>query len=295
MHSDIDEVLDTFGGVVARRRLLSVVSRHQIDHEVRRGDLAIPFPRALCRPWDVDLVRDRAALTSVGPPAALSHLTALRRWDLLDGNLDAVHISVPATRAPRPRRGLVVHRVVVMPPLTRTQGLPTVHPADAVVTSWPLLPPRVRRSPAITAVRRGLITTDHLRSALRANPRLPGRREFSSLIELLEAGCESELEIWGLLGVFDLPGLRHGVRQLWVRTPAGPFRVDLGFEEERVAIELDGYRFHSTREQRERDMRRDAALASIDWLTLRYSHQRLHDDVAGCRADTLRVLAARRR
>jgi very-short-patch-repair endonuclease len=42
-------------------------------------------------------------------------------------------------------------------------------------------------------------------------------------------------------------------------------------------------------------MLRDAALASIGWLTLRFSHDRLHDDRAGCVRDALAVLAARRR
>jgi very-short-patch-repair endonuclease len=60
-----------------------------------------------------------------------------------------------------------------------------------------------------------------------------------------------------------------------------------------VAVELDGERYHSTPEQREHDRRRDVALASIDWVTLRYSHARLHGDVAGCRRDTLRTLAVR--
>jgi very-short-patch-repair endonuclease len=57
---------------------------------------------------------------------------------------------------------------------------------------------------------------------------------------------------------------------------------------------LDGYRFHSGRVQRERDMQRDAALAAAGWLTLRFSHARLHSDVEGCRRDTLAALAARR-
>ena len=111
---------------------------------------------------------------------------------------------------------------------------------------------------------------------------------------MLDEGCESELEIWGYLGVFDVPGLRHGKRQLWVSTPAGRFRVDIGYEDERVAVELDGARFHADRDQRERDTRRDAAFAAIDWLTLRFTHDRLHADIPGCRRDTLATLSARR-
>lgn len=295
MLHEIDAVLRRVGGVASRRRLLTVVTRHQLDYEIRTGRLVAPFARALCRPWDADFLRERAALVSVGPPAALSHTTALRQWSVLDRAADTgVHISVPASRSLRPQPGLVLHRVLRMPPTFRVTGLPTVSLAAALIGSWPLLPRRERREPAITAVRRRLIKADEIIAEVGATTRLADRAEFRDLLRLLDEGCESELEIWGYLGVFDIHGLRHGRRQLWVATPAGRFRVDIGYEDERVAVELDGSRFHGGREQRERDTRRDAAFAAIDWLTLRFTHERLHADVPGCRRDTLMTLAARR-
>jgi very-short-patch-repair endonuclease len=273
-----------------------VVSRSQLDYEIRTGRLAVPFRRALCRPWDADFLRERAALVSIGPPAALSHTTALRQRRLLDASIDElVHVSVPADRSPRPQPGLQVHRLGRMPPIRRVDGLPTTALPDALVTAWPLLRREERRGPLIQAVRQRLVRADELEATLAATSRVADRAELQELITLLATGCESELEIWGYLGVFDIPGLRHGRRQLWVSTPEGRYRVDIGYEEERVAVELDGAQFHASREQRERDMRRDAAFAAIDWVTLRFSHRRLHADVPGCRRDTLATLAARRR
>ncbi len=296
MRTAIDDVLRRGGGVATRARLLTVVSRSEFDDEVRRGRLVSPSPRAYCRPWEADepQIRERAALTSVGAPAALSHLTAVRRWDLAP-RPPQVHLSVPISRRARPRPHTLVHRVGALPQVVRLHGLPTVAPAPGIITSWPMLPAAERRGPAITAVRQRLVTPDQLRTEVAAHPRLAGRAELSELIGLLSDGCESELEIWGCLGVFDVPGLRHGRRQHWVSTPRGSYRFDLAYVEERVAIEMDGDRYHSSREQRERDRRRDAACASIDWLTLRFSWQRLHFDVAGCRTDTLAALSARRR
>jgi very-short-patch-repair endonuclease len=227
----------------------------------------------------------------------LSHLSALRLWHVLDPGAapdDDVHVSVPARRCPG-QPGLRVHRVAALPPSGLTGALRLVTPAEAVVTSWPLLPLRERRAAAIAAVRQRRAKPQQLRDRIAAHPRLAGRRELNDLVTLLASGCESELEIWGLLGVFDVPGLRHGKRQLTVRTPAGKFRVDLGYEVERVAFELDGRRYHTGRADRERDLRRDAALASINWLTVRFSWERMHDDVPGCRRDALAVLAARQR
>jgi very-short-patch-repair endonuclease len=169
-----------------------------------------------------------------------------------------------------------------------------VEPAAAIVRSWPLLEPSERRSPAIEAVRRGLVGPDRLAEVCNRAVGMRGRNQLGRLIALLASGCESELEIWGLLSVFDVPGLGHGVRQRVVRAGRRTYRLDLAYEAERVAVEMDGERWHSDREQRESDRRRDAALAAAGWLTLRFSWQRLHFDVAGCRRDTLATLAERR-
>jgi very-short-patch-repair endonuclease len=298
MRPEIDVVLAARGGAASRADLFTVVTRNQLDDEVARGHLVAVFPRAYCRPWDLDdpAVLEAAAVHSVGAPVVLSHVNALRRWSLPTPPQRVVHVTVPADRHPMGRRpGLFVHRTRVRLRARTVDGLLTVAPAVAVVRSWPMLTGPEQRGPAIAAVRDRLVGVDDLRAAASAAPGLSGRKRLFELIDLLAAGCESELEIWGHLGVFDVPGLRHGKRQLWVSTAAGPYRADIGYEEERVAVELDGHRFHGGQAQRERDMRRDAALAAMGWLTLRFSHQRLHDDVDGCRRDTLAALAARRR
>ena len=298
MRFAIDSILDTRGGAATRSDLLGVISRNQLDDEVARGHLIAIFPRVYCRPWDVDepAVRDRAALASVGSPVALSHLSALRYFDLpAPPEDDTVHCTVPVGRHPwADQRDLAVHRTRVATRVRRIDGLVVVDPAVAVVRSWPMLPLRDRRDPAIHAVRSGLLGTADLREAAGRTTGMRGRRQLLTLIEQLEAGCESELELWGLTHVFDVPGLRHGVRQFELPTPAAHYRLDLAYLDEQVAVELDGARWHSTRAARERDMRRDAALAATGWVTLRFSFDRLHDDVAGCRRDTLAVLAGRR-
>lgn len=297
MRSEIDDLLERRGGVAARADLLTVVRREQLDDEIRRRHLVAPFPRAYCRPWDVEHppVRERAALVSVGQPAALSHLTALRRWKLPQPATDAIHLTVPIGRHPVGRHpGLIVHRTRVPTRVRNIDGLSVVEPAIAVVRSWPILDGPDQRAPAIAAVRTRLVTPAELHAAAGRALGMPGRASLTKLVALLDIGCESELELWGYVGVFDHPGLRHAVRQKVVQVRGRFYRLDVAFEDERVAVELDGYRYHSTRGQREQDMSRDAALASIDWLTLRFSHERLHKDAVGCQRDTLAALAARR-
>lgn len=300
MRDDVDLVLNRCGRAAARSTFLrNGVSSHAVDNEVKAGHLVRLATDVYCRPWDADdtELRERATLLALGRATALSHVTGLRRWDLLDGirTDDRVHVTVPARRAPRSSERLAVHRVSRFPNVVRLRGLVTVDAATAAVTSWPLLAADDRRAPLIGAVRRRLTTPAQLHRTLAVQPRIRGRAELARLISLLEAGCESELEIWGHDAVFDSPGLRHGRAQHWVTADGKRFRLDLAYVEERVAVEMDGRRFHSGVEQREHDMRRDALLAAAGWVVLRFSHHRLHHDVSGCRRDTLGALAARQR
>jgi very-short-patch-repair endonuclease len=296
MRTVVDGVLDRLGGAASRAELRCVLSRNALDDEVARGRLVAVFPRAYCRPWDVDHppVRERAAIASVGGPVALSHLSGLTRYELPAPIPDDVHVTTHMGRHPIGRTpGLVVHRTRVPTPFRKVAGLPTVVPAIAVVRSWPMVDGPDKRAAAIAAVRRRLVTPSELGAAAERALGMRGRRQLRELISLLDAGCESELEIWGHLHVFRVPGLAHGERQKWVTVRGRRYRLDLAYEQERVAVEMDGDRYHSTSAQRENDRRRDSALAAAGWLTLRFSHERLHLDVAGCRRETLATLAAR--
>jgi very-short-patch-repair endonuclease len=222
-------------------------------------------------------------------------LSALRRRSLPVPAAAMVHVIVPGGRHPVGRvPELCVHRTRLPTPVSTVNGVRTVAPAHAIVQSWPLVPGSDQRAAAIEAVRTGIVTVDELRVATDQASRLSGRARLITLIDALGAGCESELELWGYLEVFDGPGLRHAVRQRLVHVGGRTYRLDLAYEDERVAVELDGRAYHSSAQQRERDMRRDAALSAAGWVTLRFSHQRLHHDLAGCRRDTLATLAARR-
>lgn len=297
MHAAMDRLLVRAGGVASHARLVSVSSRNEVDHEIRTGRLVRVHPDAYCRPWDADLepIRHRAALISVGLPVALSHLTALTRWGLPVIAGGPVHVVVPTRRRLALRPDIVVHRVTRFPPVRKLDGLPTVSAAAAIVQSWQLLGPVAGRAPMIEACRERVATTHDIRVELDRANRLRARRSARDLLQLIESGCESELEIWGLLHVFDAPGLRGAVRQKTLRVGGRRYRIDIAYESERVAVELDGFRSHGTRAQRERDARRDAALASIGWITLRFSYDRLTNDPGGCRRDVLATLATRRR
>jgi very-short-patch-repair endonuclease len=50
-----------------------------------------------------------------------------------------------------------------------------------------------------------------------------------------------------------------------------PADVDFAWPEAKLAVEVDGYRWHSGRQQWQNDMQRQNALAEVGWLVLRFS------------------------
>lgn len=298
MRSELDQVLARHNGVASRSVLVARVGRAAFDHEVRRGELTAVFPRVYTRPWlvDDDRIQQIAAIRSCGTQSLLSHSTALTRFGLattIPGQL--IHVISNAPRHPRgvPNR-LAVHRTRSALVASIATGLPTVGLAEALVQSWPLLSETEQRAPMIKASRQRLVSTAEVSATLDAYPKLAGRAKLVQLLRLLDAGCESELELWGYRAVFNRAEFGHGRWQLPISTRHGRFRVDLGFEAEKLAVELDGRAHHAAPGQWERDIRRDLALATVGWQTVRLSHARLTRDVPGCRRDIAAVLGSRR-
>jgi len=94
--------------------------------------------------------------------------------------------------------------------------------------------------------------------------------------------------------VFRGPGLPRLVQQHPVRLPSATVHLDAAVPELGIAIELDGAALHGSAADRERDTRRDVALAALGWVVLRFSYHRLTTDPEGCRQELLQVCAARR-
>lgn len=289
------------GGIITRRCALHVVQHHVLDRAVSGGAITRVFPQVfvLSDLVNDDEVLDRAALAYV-PGAALSHTSALRVWsvghDPIDGRR---HVTTGPRAQLRATSGLIVHRQrdvrCTQPQFMVRRGVHVTAIEAAIVASWTLVVPTERRKPAITAVSAGITTGDRLLRALSSARKPAGAAEMRPLFELLALGCRSELELWGHNEVFGHPSLSDAVLQHAVPTAAGMFVLDRAYLEEMVGVELDGAAWHGSASQRERDVRRDAALAAAGWLIVRFTHSRLRRDPAGCREELRRILISRRR
>lgn len=286
-------------GVIRRADLAGRVDRHTLTRWLAQERLVQPHPGVLALPERFEEWRTRAIAGVLATRGVLSHRTALAAWRLAPKE-GVVHASVPVGRhAPR-SAGLVVHRVQRLD-ADRVGGLPVTELPRSLVDTWALaFGPRggtrsveLARGAVITALRNLQVRPDQLRAQMAARPALSCARELAGLISLVEQGCHSELEIWGLLKVLKGPGMPRFVQQHPVVLAFGVVHLDVAIPELKVAVELDGAAFHGSQEARERDIRRDAALAARGWVVLRFSYRRLVTEPAACRREILQVCAAR--
>ncbi|MCV2489578.1 DUF559 domain-containing protein [Geodermatophilus sp. YIM 151500] len=294
----IGEILQEGGGLATRQQLLARIPKAVLDRHTRRNlvrvlphvyrwrDTAVDEPTFL-----------RAALLHVGPRSALSHTTALCMWGLW--RLERpVHLVVDQAVRRAGSPDVVVHRRLDFTPEApqslERRGLPVTDLPRTLIDSWPLLPADERRPLLLETARRGLVIAPRLRSALDERSNIAGHRLLAQAIDLIEDGCQSELEAVGILDVFRHPSLPRGVGQHRVIAGGVVFRLDRAWPEVKLAVELDGARHHTSPEDRRRDLARDAALAAAGWVVLRFTYADVRRDPAKVRARVLAVYRTRK-
>jgi hypothetical protein len=292
-------------GVSSRIDLTLASSTSSVARWTASGDLLHVHPGVVMLPGLAEdpLARARAAaLWAKGP---LSHRSALALWDVVPLTGGLLHVTVPADRYPRRTTGVVVHRTTVHLPTTRIRGIPVTTLGRSLIDTWDWAHRSrkgrrnggepIARQAVIECVRNRRIGIGAVRAESAALRVHAGKGELTTLLDLVEQGCESELEIWGATHV--LPGpptVPSPMQQHSVRLESGRWvRLDAAYPDALVAVELDGAAFHGSREARERDLRRDSALAALGWVVLRFSYARLIADPEGCRREIEAVVLAR--
>ena len=231
--------------------------------------------------------------------AVASHGTALALWGLAPATAGPVHVSVETGRSGRGSAGVRLHRSKdLFDAVRRVDGLPVTCVERTIVDCWGRPGERGRpavRAAAIDAVRRRMCSPRNLLWELERRPQLPARAALAELLQLLADGCRSELEIWGCLNVLRGPGMPAFVLQRPVVVRGETFILDAACETSMLAVEMDGAAWHGSRQQRERDIRRDALVATAGWQTLRFSFARITQAPDACKRDIRSTHEARMR
>lgn len=205
-----------------------------------------------------------------------------------------IEVVVPATRrmSGRPHWARV-RRLSYRPPTVLVDGWHAVEPAVAWCHAFSEMAGDARASALCALVAADRLTLELVARSAHELPGLRGRRRMLSVIASVAAGSESYLEVHAMEEVFVGRPFRGLLRQHIVTTAGGRYRLDMYDASSMTAIEVDGATYHAGAKQWQRDVRRDADLAAVGILTLRFSYSDLTERPQWCRSTALDVLRLR--
>lgn len=242
------------------------LSRQSVNRRVRSGDWrqcsrGVFFVED--RPF-TDAARIRAAVWAFGGHAVASGLAAAWWHGLTRFAPDEVEVTMPRNASGRKRKGVRLRRRDLAPgDVTETRGLR--------VTALPLT--------AIEAAVRGRGNSGVMDRALQRDTTLPqlwaahlrnkGRHGSPAARIRLQAAADgthshAERKLTHLLRAAGITGWSSNVR-------IGGYVVDVAFRVARVAIEVDGWAFHSDQDAFQNDRQRQNRIALLGWQVLRFT------------------------
>lgn len=263
--------------------LLRHYSRAQLRHALGCGHLIRVLPGIVAASLHASSFAVRSQAIVMWSDAPLSEVAALFAWGLIDTPPAALTTTTACTRNPRPRPGYRVRRVVRPPEETTRRGLRIVTPAEAVAAGYGRIDARDRAEVVFRAVRERLVTPRQLRSVLDASPRVPARTSLERRVAAAERGAHSALEEVARRSVFAGDEFAEFERQHEVVIEGNRFVLDMFSRHARLAVELDGARYHATVDAWQHDINRDAWLAMVGISTVRLSYQDLQLRPEWCR------------
>ena len=232
-----------------------------------------------------------AAVLSAGPQAVLSHSAALSLWDLRRAPGGPVDVTVPA-RGRRSRAGVRIHCVRALDPreTTRREWIPVTSLPRTLLDYAEVAGPQWLRLALEEAERRDLLDGRALERTLARHPGRHGRAKLREALGAITGPApwtQSEFERQFLVLVREA-----GLPEPRMNVLIDGELVDAYWPAANLVVELDGYLFHRTRREFDRDRRRDARLALLGLTVIRLTQPRVQferRDVAG----ELRALIAR--
>ncbi len=258
-------------GVISGRQLLSAgLSPSQLATQVRNGILLRQAHGVYRISGAVASFEAALWVAVLATDGVLRATTAAHVWGMLDEHAGPIRVAITReTRIARLPGVQVFRRDLATGESTTRHGLPVVVRSVAVLDHAATLPPSQAASTIDRALQRGWITPGQLAERL-ARP-YRGNGVLRKVADGLLAGAEAESE-----RVLHRLLRRHRVGGWLPNHPimvAGAMRarVDAAFVEHRIAIEVDGYAYHSKDGAFQRDRTRQNLLMLLGWTVLRFT------------------------
>lgn len=279
-------------GVVTRRQLLELgLGPGAVDHRIRKAWLHVVH-RGVYLVGHASLTtrgREIAAIRASGPTAVLSHRGATSFWELLPYLPTSVAVSVTVTnRNIESKPGIAVHRARSLPrrDWVIRDAIPVTTPARTILDLAAEAEGHELERALAEAQGRRLVSEHQLSDQIERNPGRTGTRALRRLLEVdggpAPTRSEAERRMLELLRAAGLPRPQVNAR-------VGRYEVDFLWSDERLVVEVDGYRFHSSRPDFELDRARDAELAARGYAVIRVTWRQL---TAAREAVAARIAAA---
>ncbi|MFN8228773.1 MAG: hypothetical protein U0R18_18865, partial [Mycobacterium sp.] len=264
---ELERLLNEQGGVATSGQLLAVLSRRGLQSRLRTGELIKLWP-GIYGVGEPDLeLRLRGLDLRAGEPIAICLTTAAAAFGFDTEGDSTVHILDTGAHL-RGCDGLEVHRRDGAPLITERGRLTTSAPWTAIEVARALPRPRALAH-LDAALRSGTCTRQQLALAADAQH---GRRGIvtvrDELIGLARPEAESPMESEVRLAMYDA-GLPPPQLQFEIVDRSGRmWRLDFAWPDQRVAVEYDGFEWHSSPEALQRDRQKRAALTEMGWRLL---------------------------
>jgi predicted transcriptional regulator of viral defense system len=225
--------------------------------------------------------RFMAAVLACGPSAALSHRSAAALHEIRRTDRANIDVTIPQ-RSPRKHARLDIHRSTTLAPedVTRVLRIPCTTVPRTLLDLAQVITTRQLERALDQAEILQLLDIDALLDQIERNKRRPAAKRLRAVLDEHYIGSTPT---WSELEELLLAGCRRrDVPMPEVNAYVDPedgdpnvLRVDFVWRNERVIVETDGHRTHSTRQAQEEDRWRDQRLQAAGWIVMRITWRQL--------------------
>jgi very-short-patch-repair endonuclease len=284
MQSQLDlacmELAATQHWLITRDQVLDLgLSRHALDRR-RRSGLLIPLFSGIYRVAAAPQSWPQYLLAAcLWAPGTASHRSALRLHGIDGYSGEIVEVTSTAHRVSS--AGARIHQASSLPPsdVMRVGPIPATSSTRTLLDVGCVLPQKRLEEALDSALRQRLTTLDRLRAGIE---RLGGRGsrgpgELGKLLELrgdvIPTDSALETRLSRLLRRHRMP---QPQRQVEVHDGRGFIgRLDFAYPELMIAIEVQSYRWHSSRTAWRNDMARLNRLQALGWIVIQITYEDL--------------------
>ncbi|WP_084077043.1 endonuclease domain-containing protein [Demequina sp. NBRC 110057] len=294
LDGSLAEFLAANAHAFTRGELVSGWTRHALEMALDGQAVAriLPGVYAGAPHRNVPVVRGEA-LNLWQPTALVTGPLALRLMSPTLPMPGAAHIRVANGHRPRSPTWVRVLQGAPVRARTYASGVACVTGDIAVLDAWKVAAPASRLDVLWRALWARVCTAQALDSALARAPRVVARRDLARVLGWFEEGATSPLEVRAKHETFRDARFREFEWQAPVLLPNRRAVVDMLHRRAMVAVELDGDRYHSTREARDADRERQTELTTGGYAVLRFGWHDITRRPEWCRDVTLATVAGR--